>query len=141
MFKQIKSAIFWTLVYKFRRRLSFVVVLLSIAVFSNLIYSDVVQYLELKEKIDYLDYILPLKWFVVFSCIGTSVYLVLTIFKQEKELSKKNKPKFFKSNKNSSTKETKTNESIEKEEEFSEREKKFLKKKLRSRAEILLDKK
>ena len=65
MFRQVKSAIFWTLVYKFRKRLTLVVLLLSTVLLSQWIYADIIEYLKLTEKTQYLDYILPIKWFVI----------------------------------------------------------------------------
>lgn len=89
MFKQIKSAIFWTLVYKFRKRLTIVVILLSTVLLSQWIYSDIVEYLKLSEKIIYLNYVLMAKWIIIFTNIGISAYLILTLFKTEdKDLSK-----------------------------------------------------
>lgn len=127
MFKQIKSIVFWSLLYKFRKRVTLVALLLFSALFSQFIYSDIVEYLKLKEQIDYLDYILPLKWIFILFCITSSVFLILTLFKKEDVKEVKNK-------KNKSEKIKKDDK------EFSKREEKFLNKKVRSQAEILLDK-
>jgi len=128
MFRQVKSAIFWTLVYKFRRRLSIVVVLLSIVLLSQWIYSDIVEYLQLSQQLQYLTFLLPIKWLVILSNIGVSAYLVLTIFKPSKEEKKEIIKKI------DEEKKTKDNK------ELSNREKEFLTKKLRNEAEILMDK-
>ncbi|MDZ7819845.1 MAG: hypothetical protein U5K55_15080 [Aliarcobacter sp.] len=48
MFKQVKSALFWYYLFKFRRRVILIVLLLIIAFFANAIYSDVVEYLKVK---------------------------------------------------------------------------------------------
>lgn len=130
MFKQIKSAIFWTLVYKFRKRLVIVGLLISTVLLSQWIYSDIVEYLELTQQTQYLNYILPIKWIVIFFNIAISIYLIATIFKPEtnKKVSKEEKkPK---------------KEDIQKvnSNELSQREKSFLNKKLRSKADILMDK-
>lgn len=99
--------------------------------FSQWIYSDVVEYLRLREKLQYLDFILPIKWSIIFFNIGLSVYLILSLFKKDKSIDIKSKEK---------------DESIimrnenKKEEKFTDREKMFLhKKKLKTKADVLLD--
>ena len=123
MFKQVKSIFIWSMVYRFRRRLVVIVILLSIVMLSQWIYSDVVEYLTLRELTSYLDIVLPLKWGIVFFSIALSTYLVLGIFKNTKKDEQKKrivKPKT---------------------EGLTEREKSFITKELRSEAEILLQKK
>ncbi|NQY23669.1 MAG: hypothetical protein HRT41_06520 [Campylobacteraceae bacterium] len=123
MFKQVKSALFWYYLYKFRKRVLLIVLLLSITLFSNAIYGDIVEYLQISKQLQYLKVLLIVKWCIILFNIVFSAYLVLTLFKN-KEKEKENKEK-------------KTN----KKEEFSKREKEFLyKKNLRNKADILLDK-
>jgi magnesium-transporting ATPase (P-type) len=95
MFKQVKSALFWYYLYKFRRRVILITFLLLISLFSNAIYTDVVQYLTLKEKLEYLEVLLLTKWLIIIFNLLLSVYLILTIFKSnEKEnIDKKEKKK------------------------------------------------
>lgn len=102
--------------------------LLLIALFSNAIYSDVIQYLTLKEKLEYFEIVLISKWFIIIFNIVLSVYLFLTIFKKEKiDIKVKTKKE---------TKKTKKDE-----DKFSKREQVFLyKKKIRNKADVLLDK-
>jgi len=124
MFKQVKSILLWSLLYRFRRRLTLVAVLLSIVLLSQWIYSDIVEYLTLTKKTTYLDYILPLKWIIIFFNIGFSVYLILSIFKVEKK---------------------EKNDLVDKEKQESipkhtDREKEFMTKKIRTEAEIILGK-
>ena len=64
MFKQMKSALFWYYLYKFRKRAIFIFFLLLVALFSGFIYGDVVEYLKLTQNIEYLKYVLALKWFI-----------------------------------------------------------------------------
>lgn len=136
MFKQVKSIIIWSLIYKFRKRLTLVVILLSMVLLSQWIYSDIVEYLTLIEKTEYLNYILPAKWLLIFTNIGVSAFLVLTIFrKDEKEIEKPKKSFKQKDEKDENIVE----EKIEKKEKFSDREKEFLNKKIRSEADILMD--
>ena len=93
-------------------------VLLTMVLFSQWIYSDIVEYLKLTEKVDYLNYVLPTKWLLIIFNIGLSTYLILTMFRSEK----------------------KTNTQVDENDELSEREKSFLTKKVRSKSEILMDK-
>ena len=95
MFKQVKSALFWYYLFKFRRRIILIVLLLIIAFFANAIYGDVVEYLKLTQNIEYLKYVLALKWFIIIFNSLLSIYLILTLFKnseiQEKSSVKKDK--------------------------------------------------
>ena len=95
MFKQVKSALFWYYLYKFRKRAIFIFFLLLVALFSGFIYGDVVEYLKLTQNIEYLKYVLILKWFIIIFNSLLSIYLVLTLFKnseiQEKSSVKKDK--------------------------------------------------
>ncbi|WP_148571143.1 hypothetical protein [Aliarcobacter cryaerophilus] len=95
MFKQMKSALFWYYLYKFRKRAIFIFFLLLVALFSGFIYGDVVEYLKLTQNIEYLKYVLALKWFIIIFNSLLSIYLILTLFKnseiQEKSSVKKDK--------------------------------------------------
>ena len=95
MFKQMKSALFWYYLYKFRKRAIFIFFLLLVALFSGFIYGDVVEYLKLAQNIEYLKYVLVLKWFIIIFNSLLSIYLILTLFKnsenQEKSSVKKDK--------------------------------------------------
>ncbi|MDY0052095.1 MAG: hypothetical protein RBR65_06075 [Aliarcobacter sp.] len=135
MFKQVKSALFWYYLFKFRRRVILIVLLLIIALFANAIYSDVVEYLKLKDKLFFLEIALISKWMIIIFNIVFSVYLLLTMFKKDDEgNSKKDSKKGFKKE------EVKIKEE-KKEEKFTAREKEFLyKKKLRTKADMLLEK-
>lgn len=125
MFKQVKSALFWYYLYKFRKRVIFVVLLLLIALFANAIYGDVVEYLKLKDKLQYLEIALVSKWTIIIFNIVFSIYLILTIFKKEENKEKDTEVK----------KETKSQEKL------TDREKEFLyKKKLKTKADLLVEK-
>lgn len=95
MFKQMKSALFWYYLYKFRKRAIFIFFLILVALFSGFIYGDVVEYLKLTQNIEYLKYVLALKWFIIIFNSLLSIYLILTLFKnseiQEKSSVKKDK--------------------------------------------------
>ncbi|MCT7639860.1 hypothetical protein [Aliarcobacter butzleri] len=127
MFKQVKSAVFWYYLYKFRKRVTLIFLLLIIALFANIIYADVVEYLKLKEKLEYLEIVLLSKWLIIIFNIGISIYLILTLFKKEESGNGK--------------KEKIVEKETIKKEKFTQREKEFLNKKnIRSKADILLDK-
>lgn len=127
MFKQVKSAVFWYYLYKFRKRVTLIFLLLIIALFANVIYADIIEYLKLKEKLEYLEIALISKWLIIIFNIGISIYLILTLFKKEET--------------GSSKKEKIVEKETIKKEKFTQREKEFLNKKnIRSKADILLDK-
>ncbi len=132
MFRQAKSAFIWYNLYKFRRTFLLITFLLTIVLFSQWIYSDIVEYLELRKQLEYLDYILPIKWAIIFFNITFSVYLFLSLFKNDKN----------KQNKKESTQEKKE-EVVKKakKEKFTNREKEFLyKKDLNTKVDSLLKK-
>ena len=130
MVRQVRSLILWTLIYRFRRRLTIVAVLLSMVLLSQWIYGDVVEYLRLSEKVEYLSYVLVGKWTVIFSNIAVSAYLILTMFRKEEKTDKKNR-----------SKEKKSDQEVISVDTLTDRERSFLTRKLRTKAEILMDKK
>jgi hypothetical protein len=89
MFKQMKSAFIWYHIFKFRKTVILIVLLLSVVLFSQWIYSDVVEYLTLRKKLEYLDILLPLKWGIIFFNIGLSAYLIILLFRKEKKQEEK----------------------------------------------------
>ncbi|QKF73921.1 putative membrane protein [Aliarcobacter faecis] len=130
MFKQVKSALFWYYLYKFRKRAILIFFLLLVTLFSGLIYGDVVEYLKLTQNIEYLKYVLFAKWFIIIFNILFSIYLILTIFKKESEKSAKERKK-----------EERKDFKVAKNDDFSQREKELLhKKKLKTKVDILLEK-
>jgi len=127
MIRNVKNAFIWYFLYKFRKTLTLIAVLLAIVLFSQWIYADVVEYLTLREKLIYLDIVLPLKWGIILFNIGLSVYLFLRLFKTEKQKEKKEEKE-----KKLETK-VSTND-------LSAREKEFLhKKSLKNKADILVE--
>ncbi|MFT7878846.1 MAG: hypothetical protein ABXS91_00480 [Sulfurimonas sp.] len=131
MVRQVRSLILWTLIYRFRRRLTIVAVLLSMVLLSQWIYGDIVEYLKLSENIGYLSYVLVGKWTMIFTNITVSSYLVLTMFRKEEKRDKTGKSK----------KERKREKEVVSVDTLSDRERSFLTRKLRSEAEILKNKK
>ena len=132
MFRQVKSALFWYYLYRFRRRVILIVTLLLIAIFANAIYSDVVEYLTLKNKLEYLELALIAKWGIILFNIILSLYLILTLFKNNQE-KVDDKSKIIK-NKDI----IKNNKSINRESKLTPREKEFLNKELNNKADFLV---
>lgn len=131
MFRQVKSALFWYYLYKFRKKVVLIAFFLLTAVFANAIYADIVEYLTLKEKLEYLELALGLKWVIIIFNLVFSIYIILTLFKIDKneEESKKIKNNDIISDK-------KKNEPTSK---FTKREEEFLKKELKSKADLLVE--
>ncbi len=126
MFKQVKSALFWYYLFKFRRRVILIILLLVIALFANAIYGDVVEYLKLKDRLEFLEIALISKWAIIIFNIVFSVYLLLSIFKKE--------------DKEQKNIEIKKELPKKEEEKFTPREKEFLyKKKLKTKADLLVE--
>lgn len=133
MFKQVKSALFWYYLYKFRKKVLIIAFLIFTALFANAIYADIVEYLTLKDKLEYLELALISKWIIIIFNLLLSIYLILTIFKfQQKEKTEKNQKieevSFSNNNKRSSNK------------KFTKREEEFLHKEiLKNRADSLVE--
>ncbi|QKF81270.1 hypothetical protein [Halarcobacter ebronensis] len=129
MFKQVKSALFWYYLYKFRRKVISIIFLLLIALFANSIYSDVVEYLTLKNRLEYLEIALLTKWSVIIFNILFSIYLFLGLFRNSKT-EEENKREIIKNKdiiKNNKNK------------KFTKREEEFLQKELKSKADLLVE--
>ena len=139
MFKQAKSAFIWYQLYKFRKTVVFIVLLLCIVFFSQWIYSDVVEYLTLRKKLEYLDILLPIKWAVIFFNIGLSTYLVTSLLKKEKKQENTKEKVTVKSSQKERVKKEEIKEPKQNKETLSQREASFLhSKKLNSKAESLI---
>ena len=80
MFKQMKSALFGTTYISLEKKSYFYFFLLLGGTFSGFIYGDVVEYLKLTQNIEYLKYVLALKWFIIIFNSLLSIYLILTLF-------------------------------------------------------------
>ncbi len=132
MFKQVKSALFWYYLYKFRKRVVLIALLLIVALFANAIYSDIVEYLKLKDKLEFLELALIIKWIIIIFNLIFSIYLVLTLFKKEEVVTK---------NKTKEKEDDTNNKKMSSINTLTDKEKSFLnKKKLKSKADYLVDK-
>ncbi|RAZ44869.1 hypothetical protein [Campylobacter hyointestinalis] len=118
MIKGIKSAIFWTFIYKFRKRLVLILMLIFLVLISQFIYADIVEYLKLTKQEDIIGYALFAKWILSISCIFFAVYILFGLSKQKAQ-----KPKPLKEDEDS---------------KLSDREKRFINKKLRTKTEIIM---
>ncbi len=85
MFKQVKSALFWYYIYKFRKRVAIVFTLLILILLSEYIYSDIVEYLKLRNRLDLLDIILPAKWTIIILSIFYIFYSIFSFFRYEEK--------------------------------------------------------
>lgn len=94
MFKQIKSALIWIYLIKFRRRLILISLLLSFAFLANYIHTDLVEFLTATDQRHLLIFALLFKWAIVFFSIFGIIYTILGIFKSQKAQIPK-KPKRF----------------------------------------------
>ncbi len=83
MFRQIKSAIIWSYIYRFRSLLIKLVIALILIGFIEFIYRDIVEYLRLSQKLDYLIYVIVLKWFLILSIIFYLIYQIMKIGKKK----------------------------------------------------------
>jgi len=135
MFRQVKSALFWYYLYKFRRKVVFITFLLVTAIFANAIYADIVEYLTLKEKLEYLELALFSKWAIIIFNLTLSIYFILTLFKNQKD-EQSDKKDSSKTKNNDIIYENKEKKSSSK---FSKREEEFLKKDLKSKADLLVE--
>lgn len=85
MFHQVKSALFWYYLIKFRKRVFLVFILLLTAFFADSIYEDIISYLKAKNDFRYFQLILLAKWFVVIFNMSFSLYLILSVFKPDEK--------------------------------------------------------
>ena len=131
MFKAIKSAIIWTLLYRFRVRLTIIAMLLFMVFVSEWIYTDIVNYLTLSNKVQYLFFMLLIKWIVIVSNVALSIYLFLTMLKRDKNIKNQTKDGKKADKKHMKTSSVKS---------LSNREKEFLNRKIRSKSQMLMDK-
>ena len=83
--KGLKNLVIYYYLYRFRKTFTIIFSLLFVILVSNFIYSDIVEYLKLRDKLEYLDYILPLKWVLNISLFSLIVYLLLGIFKSKEK--------------------------------------------------------
>ena len=93
MFRQIKSALIWAYIYKFRKMLlKFAIVLVAVTIMLFM-YSDIVEYLKLTDKLHLLPYVIVLKWAIVFLAIIYIVYTIIALKNPKREQKAKNSPK------------------------------------------------
>jgi hypothetical protein len=86
MFKQVKSALFFYYLYKFRKKAALIFTLFILIILSEYIYSDIVEYLKLRDKLYLLDIVLPLKWAIIIVCIFYIFYSFFSMFEQKVEV-------------------------------------------------------
>ncbi len=86
MFRQIKSAIIWSYIWRFRSLLAKILIAILIVAILEFIYSDVVEYLRLIDNVKYLWIALLVKWILILLIIFYIGYSVWKIgyFKDKK---------------------------------------------------------
>jgi predicted membrane protein len=134
MFKQFKSMFLLAWLYRFRKKLTAIIVLFVAAFLLDWLFSDLVDFLKSTQQTKYLNYLFLSKWVLILLSIGFAFYLIFTIFKVEFKTEKKNKTQLPTQKKTRQTTAKKATKA-----KLTEREKSFLTKKPRSKAEILLD--
>ena len=82
MFRQIKSALIWAYIYKYRSLLVKMVIVVILLAFIEYIYRDIVEYLRLANRIDMLPAVLIGKWTLFTAGVGYILYLFLTFHKK-----------------------------------------------------------
>lgn len=82
MFKQAKSALIWYYIYKFRRKLLLMVILLVGLFSADYIYRDIMEYLSVTKQEHLLKYALLAKWLIIFLCTGSMIYNLLSFTKK-----------------------------------------------------------
>ncbi|MRI58913.1 MAG: hypothetical protein C6H99_05335 [Epsilonproteobacteria bacterium] len=85
MFRQIKSAIIWAYIYKFRKSLAKVLIVLFFIGVMLFLYEDVVEYLKITNRLDLLPFVIAMKWILIFGAIVYGVYLFLWTKEAPKE--------------------------------------------------------
>ncbi len=90
MFRQIKSAIIWSYIYRFRSLLVKILVAIIVIGVIEYIYGDVVEYFRLTKKVEYLWIVLMIKWILI---VLTLLYRGYSMWKVGKPKKKKSPQK------------------------------------------------
>ena len=85
MFKQIQSAIIWTYIYKFRKFLLQILVVIVLFFFVEYFYRDIVEYLTISGHKDKIFYLLLAKWAIFMLLISFLSVRLYTILKKTKK--------------------------------------------------------
>ncbi len=78
MFRQIKSAIIWSYIWRFRSLLAKIFVAIVVIAVLEFVYKDVVEYLRLTKNVEYLWIALVAKWAVILLIV---LYIGYSIWK------------------------------------------------------------
>ncbi len=79
MFRQIKSAIIWSYIWRFRSLLAKILAAIVVIAVLEFVYKDVVEYLRLTKRVEYLWIALVAKWAVILLIvlyIGCSIWKI-----------------------------------------------------------------
>jgi len=70
MFRQIKSAIIWSYIWRFRSLLAKILIAIASIVVLEFVYKDIVEYLHLTNNVKYLGIVLIIKWILILAILG-----------------------------------------------------------------------
>ena len=91
MFRQIKSAIIWTYIYRFRKLLLKFLVVLILVIFIEYLYQDVIEYLNISKNVSLIPYILFFKWIILLIFFIYILFSVRKIFVKKSDNKAENK--------------------------------------------------
>ena len=79
MFRQIKSAIIWSYIYRFRSLLAKILVAIILIAVLEFVYKDIVEYLHLTNNVEYLWIALIFKWISILAILVFIGFSVLSL--------------------------------------------------------------
>lgn len=81
MFKEIRLMLILAMIYKNRNKFILLTINISILLLSQYIYDDIIEYLKLSNKTEFISYVLPIKWIIILLFISMSVNIIISLFK------------------------------------------------------------
>ncbi len=85
MFRQIKSAIIWAYIYRFRILLFKILIAFVIALIIEYVYRDIIEFLQVSKQIEFLLYILVVKWLLLLAIVLYLFFSIYQVFKKQKD--------------------------------------------------------
>ena len=83
MFRQIKSAIIWAYIWRFRKLLLRLAVIALLIFIIQYFYADVVEYLRYSHRENKIFEALLLKWAVIVALLALAIYFIAQALKKE----------------------------------------------------------
>jgi len=81
MFRQIKSALIWTTIYRFRKKILLVLFLLLLALVAEYLWRDLRDYLKTTQQYELLFWSMVGKWMIILGLLGVSVWQIAIILR------------------------------------------------------------